>query len=204
MLNALSLELAEMAARHIAEEGLTYAQAKRKAAKQAGIAEHNAQMPDNSTIEQALRDYLAEHYADSHPDLLHGLRQTAVKWMQWLENLAGSGVQARCLVTGAVVNGTATEWSAVHLQVFTEDSKFLEMALLNRGLNVDASEQAIAGQMRPVIVVQDQGLPIVMTLMPAVDYRPAKTIGAAIGAAGVQQYANRVQLQALCDGSVQS
>ena len=189
----LSAELADMAARHIAEEGLSYAQAKRKAAKQAGVGEHSASMPDNVVIEAALRSYLSEHYGDSQPALLAQLRQTALKWMVLIEGLSAEEVHARCLATGAIVNGTATQWSAVHLQICTDDSKFLEMALLNRGFDIDATEQSIAGQMRPVMVVHDDGLPIVLTILPASDYRPKLA-----SSHSVQQVANIAKLQALC------
>ena len=192
---SLSAELAELAARHIVEEGLSYAQAKRKAAKQAGIAEHNAAMPANSLVEQAVRDYLAEHAADTQPAVLADLRRLALNWMHRLEGLQGEGVTAHCLAHGAVVNATATDWSGVHIHVFTEDSKYLELALLNRGFTLDASEQVLGGQARCVLVVHEGEIPVVLTLMPASDYRVPKLRAGET----VWQSADIAGLQALLD-----
>ncbi|MFX7866364.1 hypothetical protein ABTK37_20420, partial [Acinetobacter baumannii] len=43
-------------------------------------------------------------------------------------------------LTGAVWRGTATRLSNVHLQLYCDDSKAAEIALLNRGLSFDVAE----------------------------------------------------------------
>ena len=43
-------------------------------------------------------------------------------------------------LTGAVLNGTAGEHSDIHLQLFTESPKDVEIDLLNRNINFDVSE----------------------------------------------------------------
>lgn len=170
----LKQELAQLAARHIAEEGLTYGQAKRKAAKQVGVSESSAAMPDNAVIEAALRDYQSEFQSHSQPQELRRLRVLALQWMQSLEMLAELDTPCLVLAVGAVVNGTAGEHSALHLQVFTDEEKFLEMGLLNAGIDTTPSEQKVEGKMRPVLVVDDAGTPVVLTLFPRAAYSPPK------------------------------
>lgn len=175
-MNELKLELAQLAARHIAEEGLSYGQAKRKAAKQSGIAESSAAMPDNPTIEAALREYQAQFQADTQPQELRRLRKLALQWMSELARLQGLEVACQTLAVGAVVNGTANEHSAVHLQIFTDEDKYLEMGLLNAGIQTTPSEQKIEGKFRPILVADDGGTPVVLTLFPLASYAPPKIV----------------------------
>jgi hypothetical protein len=196
-MNELQLELAQLAARHIAEEGLNYGQAKRKAAKQSGIAESSAVMPDNPTIEAALREYQAQFQADTQPQELQRLRKLALQWMTELANLQGLNAPCQVLAVGAVVNGTANEHSAVHLQVFTDEDKYLEMGLLNAGIQTTPSEQKVDGKMRPILVANDAGTPVVLTLFPLVSYAPPK-----IGSIGeYAQLANAAQLTQIMECS---
>jgi hypothetical protein len=62
---------------------------------------------------------------DTQPQELAVLRGIAAGWMQEL-------AEFRPLLTGAVWRGTATRLSSVHLQLFCDDSKAAEIALLNR------------------------------------------------------------------------
>jgi hypothetical protein len=165
----LTFELAQLSARHIAEEGLTYGQAKRKAAKQCGVGEHNAAMPSNEAIEQALREYLNEFQADTQPAELRHLRELAITWIEnlcALDDTNGLNEPCKALVVGAVVNGTANEHSAVHIQVFTDEFKALEMALLDAGIELEFTEKKLDGKIYPVLVAQDEGIPIALTVMP--------------------------------------
>lgn len=192
----LSFELAQLAARHIAEEGLTYGQAKRKAAKQCGVGQHNAAMPSNEAIEQALREYLSEFQADTQPQELRRLRELAITW---LDNLCALDAQdgfnepCKALAIGAVVNGTANEHSAVHIQVFTDEFKALEMALLDAGMDLEFTDKKIDGSVYPVLVAQDQGVPIVLTVLPRGRYSAPKTVTSP----AVTQTASAAQLQTL-------
>jgi hypothetical protein len=173
----LTFELAQLSARHIAEEGLTYGQAKRKAAKQCGVGEHNAAMPSNEVVEQALREYLSEFQADTQPTELRHLRELAITWIENLCDLNSSnGLNEPCkaLAVGAVVNGTANEHSAVHIQVFTDEFKALEMALLDAGIELEFTEKKLDGTIYPVLVAQDQGIPIALTIMPRQRYAAPK------------------------------
>jgi hypothetical protein len=178
----LTLELAQLAARHIAEEGLSYGEAKRKAAKQVGVAEHGAAMPANEDIEQALRDYQAEFMGDTQPAELRHLRQLALKWMQFILTLQGLNAPCQALAIGAVVNGTAGEHSPVHLHVFTDEDKYFDIALLNAGIECEQTTKKVDGGHCPVWVAQDQGVPIVLTVLPAQRYKSPPDLPSSAGA----------------------
>jgi hypothetical protein len=186
----LSEELAQLAARHIAEEGLSYFEAKRKAAKQVGGAEHNSAMPTNLVIEQALRDYQAEFMADTQPAELFCLRTLALKWLNQLKALSYLNEPCLALAVGAVVNGTAGEHSPVQLHVYTDEFKAFEIALLNAGVTLEFSEKKLDGTYHPVLVAQDQGVPIVMTVLPRLRY----TVPATAKVNEHPQQANAAQL----------
>ncbi|MCK6431336.1 MAG: UDP-N-acetylmuramate--alanine ligase, partial [Burkholderiaceae bacterium] len=124
-----AVEIAAAAARLIAEEGCDYALAKRKAVR-AVLGEGEgarAQLPDNALIEAELRRYLQTFAADSQPAQLTALRSLALDWMSRLAEFNPH-------LVGAVLNGTATEHSDVHLHLFTDSVKDVEIALLNAGI----------------------------------------------------------------------
>jgi hypothetical protein len=123
-------EIAATAARLVVEEGLEYGPAKRRAAKQLGLGPR-AGLPDNDLIEDEVRDYLAIFCADTQPAELAALRQLAATWMQRLEIF-------RPHLCGAVWHGTATRLSDVYLQLFCDDPKSAEIALIDQAVNYEA------------------------------------------------------------------
>lgn len=123
-------EIAATAARLVVEEGLEYGPAKRRAAKQLGLGPR-AGLPDNDLIEDEVRDYLAIFCADTQPAELAALRQLAATWMQRLEVF-------RPHLCGAVWHGTATRLSDVYLQLFCDDPKSAEIALIDQAVNYEA------------------------------------------------------------------
>lgn len=134
----LQIQIAAAAARLIAEEGCDYASAKRKAARDVLGDGGRHTLPDNDVVEQELRRYLETFEAERHPARLSALRALA---LQWMEQLA----QFEPHLVGAVLNGTATEYSDVQLHLFMDSVKDVEMFLLNAGLDFDAD----AGEDRP-------------------------------------------------------
>lgn len=119
--------LAYLAARLIAEDGVQdYGAAKRKAARQAGIAD-TQNLPTNAEIEAALRSYQALYQSAEQPAILHDLREVALRAMELLSDF-------RPYLTGSVLTGTATAHSDVNLQLFVDSSKDVELFLLNRGI----------------------------------------------------------------------
>lgn len=132
-----AIEIAAAAARLIAEEGCDYALAKRKAVR-AVLGEGEgarAQLPDNALIETELRRYLQTFAADSQPAQLTALRRLALSWMSRLAEFNPH-------LVGAVLNGTATEHSDVHLHLFTDSAKDVEIALLNAGIEFEVEAGA--------------------------------------------------------------
>ncbi|CAG9244819.1 UDP-N-acetylmuramate--alanine ligase [Paraburkholderia unamae] len=128
-------EIAIAAARMIAEDGLDYATAKRKAARQV-VGETRIEgtwLPDNDQIEEEIREYQALFQSDSQPAVLRRLREIALEWMQRLEAF-------NPFLTGAVLNGTAGEHSDIHLQIFCDNSKDVAIWLLNANVQYDVSE----------------------------------------------------------------
>lgn len=129
--SALTAEIAATAARLVVEEGMEYGPAKRRAAKV--VARHSirpADLPDNDEVEDEVRSYLALFCADTQPAELAALREVAATWMARLAAF-------RPHLTGAVWRGTATRLSSVHLQLYCDDSKAAELALIDLGVNYD-------------------------------------------------------------------
>ncbi len=130
----LRTELAVTAARLIAEEGCEYAQAKRRAVQEIfGDAARHLTLPDNSEVEHELRRYLKLFGGDAHRALLIALRGVAADTMQTLHEFDPH-------LIGAVLNGTATEHSDIHLQLFVDSAKDVELRLLDLGIEFDVDD----------------------------------------------------------------
>jgi hypothetical protein len=124
------LEVAQAAARLVVEEGLEYGAAKRRAAKQLGLASRGA-LPDNDAVEDAVREYIDIFCADTQPTELAALRKLALTWMERL-------AEFRPYLGGAVWHGTATRLSDIYLQLFCDDPKSTESALIDKGVDYEA------------------------------------------------------------------
>ena len=129
-METLTHELAAHAARLVVEEGLDYGGAKRRAQKLLGLPARTA-LPDNDLVESEVRAYLSLFHADTQPAELAALRRLALRWMQRL-------AEFRPHVTGAVWNGTATLRSDVYLQLFCDDPKSAEIALIDHQVSYQA------------------------------------------------------------------
>ena len=121
-----SAEIAATAARLVVEEGLEYGPAKRRALQQLELGPR-ARLPDNALVEDAVREYLALFCADTQPTELLALRRLALTWMERLEAF-------RPYLAGAVWHGTATRLSDIYVQLFCDDSKSAEIALIDHGV----------------------------------------------------------------------
>ena len=127
--------IAAAAARLIAQDGADYNTAKRKAARQVlGTSQLTAnQLPDNVLIENEVRLYNALFLADTQPARLLNLRRVALQVMQALQ-------QFHPFLTGAVLNGTAGPHAEIHLQLFADSAKEVQMFLLDKNIMLDISE----------------------------------------------------------------
>ena len=122
-------EIAAVAARMVVDEGLEYGPAKRRAVKQLGLPQRTA-LPDNDLVEDAVREHIALFCADTQPAELRALRRLALHWMERLERF-------RPHLGGAVWHGTATRLSDIYLQLFCEDEKSAEIALIDLRVNYE-------------------------------------------------------------------
>jgi hypothetical protein len=129
----LRAEIAAMAARLIAEEGCEYGQAKRRAVQELLGDARSAPVPDNAEVERAVRRHLRLFEADTHPKLLAGLRRVASALMERLAIFDPH-------LTGAVLNGTATGHSDIHLLLYVDSAKDVEVFLLDAGVEFDVDE----------------------------------------------------------------
>lgn len=134
-MDTLQSEIAAAAARLVVEEGLEYGPAKRRAIKQMGLPARTA-LPDNDSLEDAVREYIDIFCADSQPTELAALRRLALTWMERL-------TEFRPYLSGAVWHGTATRLSDIYLQLFCDDPKSAEITLIDHG--VDYTPQTVTG-----------------------------------------------------------
>ncbi len=125
-------EIAATAARLVVEEGLEYGPAKRRAAKAMGLPGRTP-LPDNDTLEDEVRDYIALFCADTQPLELRALREHAHLWMTRLASF-------RPHLGGAVWRGTATRLNDIFLQLFCDDCKSAEIALIDQRVKYQAQQ----------------------------------------------------------------
>ena len=129
-------EIAAVAARLVVDEGMEYAAAKRKAARDFGA---RAELPSNEQLEDAVREHIDIFCADTQPAELHALREVALLWMQRLADY-------RPHLSGAAWRGTATRLSSVHLDLYCDDPKAAEITLINAGVNYDVGSLNRSGR----------------------------------------------------------
>jgi hypothetical protein len=136
-------EIAASAARLVVDEGMEYAAAKRKAARDVG---GRPELPSNEQVEDAVREHIDIFCADTQPAELHALREVAALWMQRL-------AEFRPHLSGAVWRGTATRLSSVHLDLYCDDTKAAEIMLINAGVNYDSGSLDRPGHREPLHVL---------------------------------------------------
>lgn len=128
-------EIAAAAARLVVEEGMEYGPAKRRALRDMGLSARTA-LPHNDDVEAEVREYIALFCADTQPRELLALRHLALEWM---ERMAAF----RPHVGGSVWHGTATRLSDVYIQLFCDDCKSAEIALIDH--HVDYEPRMVTG-----------------------------------------------------------
>ena len=133
----LQQQIAAAAARLIAEEGASYETAKRNAVRMIlGNARVNSEiLPNNEAVENELRRYNRLFLSKKQPARLQHLRLAAVQLLKKFQPFCP-------YITGAVLNGTAGEHSGIHIQLFTDNAKDVELFLLNEGIPFEVGELA--------------------------------------------------------------
>ena len=87
-------------------------------------------------LEDEVMDYLRLFCADTQPQELRALRELALIWMERLEVF-------RPPLSGSVWRGSATRLSDIYIQLFCDDPKSAELALVDQGVRYEV--QAIKG-----------------------------------------------------------
>ncbi|MFO7859353.1 MAG: hypothetical protein R6V11_10625 [Ectothiorhodospiraceae bacterium] len=124
------------AARIMVEEGVNdYLQAKRKAAERLG-APGTQNMPRNREIQEAVVEHQRLFQGDSQAARVRHLRETALDAMRFFARF-------RPRLVGAVLDGTAGDWSEVQLHVFADTPEELDVFLMDHGLPFDATERRL-------------------------------------------------------------
>ena len=176
--HGLRQELAAAAAALIAEEGLDYASAKRKAYDRAtgghGSRLAKQDLPSNEEVEDALREYQQIFQADHQPQRLASLRQKTLALMQLLSDF-------RPMTSGAIVNGTASDHTDIHIQCYADNAKALGFFLLDQSIDSEATEmegdsRSGRGRQQSVeaLVIQWQGELAIIAVYPETDQRMAQ------------------------------
>jgi hypothetical protein len=134
-LQQLRARIAATAARMIAQDGADYATAKAKAARQVlGVDRPSPNyLPDNIQVEDEVRRYQSLFQGPSQAARLQHLRSAALEVMEQL-------AEFRPYLTGRVLSGSAGEHDDIHLQLFADSAKEVEIYLLNRNVDIDISE----------------------------------------------------------------
>lgn len=128
-------EIATAAAVLVVEQGLEYGPARHRALKVLGLPSRTT-LPNLDAVDRAVREHLALFGAESQPAELAEMRSVA---LQWMERLA----EFRPHLTGTVLAGTATRQSDICIQLYCDDPKSAEIALINWGIAYDT--QTIRG-----------------------------------------------------------
>lgn len=116
--------IADLAARLIAEHGIAdWSLAKRKAVRQLLLPERTA-LPADEEIEAALAAHHALFGGDEHAATLRSQREEALRWLREL-----APFEPR--LVGGVAAGWATEHSDIRIELIADDSKAVELALIN-------------------------------------------------------------------------
>ncbi|MCS6946864.1 MAG: hypothetical protein NZM12_04545 [Steroidobacteraceae bacterium] len=128
--------IAQEAARVMAEHGIRdFLVAKRKAAERFGVADAGM-LPKNTEIEAALAEYQRLFAADAHAQSLRAQRRAAVTAMQYLAEFEPR-------LVGAVLSGTATQYSDVQLHVFADRAENVALKLMDNGVPFETGERRI-------------------------------------------------------------
>ncbi len=120
----LRREIASLAARMMAEDGIAdFGFAKRKAARRLGIGETDA-LPNNAEIEAELRTWQALYQDEEQRRRILEMRHCAVEVMRRLEAF-------RPYLTGGALDGTAGRYAEVEIELYPDSAKEVEIFFLN-------------------------------------------------------------------------
>lgn len=163
----IRLELAHLAARLVAVDGINdYLAAKRKAAARLGV-NNRQQLPSNQEIEQALTDYQRLFQGATQPQLLQQLREHALEAMSMLRAF-------RPRLAGAVAEGTAGRHSEISLHLYADAIEEVAMQLIDHAIPYESCERRIRVNAAtvnnyPAYRFLASGYPVVLIIFPLKD-----------------------------------
>lgn len=127
-------QLAQEAARIIAEEGIKdFYVAKQKAAERLH-APHTHNLPRNDEIKWALDQYQRLFKSDSQPSHLQQLRQSSLEAMQFFKHFEPR-------LVGPVLDGSANEFSDINLQLFADTPEELSIFLMEHHIPFELKQK---------------------------------------------------------------
>ena len=156
--------LAQAAAQYMAETGSQDFQlAKRKAADQLGVHE-TRNLPSNIEIETALQTYQRLFRAESQPQHLHRLRETALDAMRFIQ-------QFEPRLVGPVLSGTADEHSSVTIHVFSDTPEDVAFYLMDKQIPYQTIEKRLkvkaeTWQVYPAYHFIAKDVPVTLVVFP--------------------------------------
>jgi hypothetical protein len=129
-------QIAQLAARLIAEDGIDdWGLAKKKAARTLGLTEAHC-LPTNAELEAALLEYQRIFDEDGQREELHWLRSQALDLMDLFERFHPH-------LVGPVLSGAIGKYPTIHLHLFTDDEKAIEWFLLKEAIPYDPSQRRV-------------------------------------------------------------
>jgi len=160
--------IAVHAARLMAQDGIEdYALAKRKAAKLLGILDAR-RLPNNDEIDAALREYRDIYQGETHNLRIRQLRGQAARAMREFADFDPH-------LTGSVLSGVAGPYAVIHLLLFADNPKAVELLLIDRGMAYKTGQSRLyAGQelrVPPVFSLEGEDAAIEITVLETRDLR---------------------------------
>jgi hypothetical protein len=159
------------AARLMSEHGIRDFQlAKRKAAERLN-ANDKTHFPNNAEIEDALREHQRLFLADEHPQIVRRLREEARDAMKFFAEFEPR-------LVGAVLEGTADNYSAICLHLFCDAPEQVMILLDENGIDYTEQDRRLRfahdkTTEYPVLIVPRDDLRIDLTLLPHDSIRQA-------------------------------
>lgn len=160
--------IAVHAARLMAQDGIEdHGLAKRKAAKLLGVPDAR-RLPNNDEIDAALREYRGIYRDKSQDMRLRGLREQALRAMREFADFDPH-------LTGSVLSGSAGPYAVIHLQLYADNPKAVELHLIDRGIAYKTGERRLyAGseaRVLPVFAIEGDDAGIELTVLDSRDLR---------------------------------
>ncbi len=161
---ALRSELVHAAARLIAEDGMDYGLAKKKALRQLGLPE-SFPLPSNAEVESAVRDYQSIYQGDEQAERIRALRCAAAELMRLLAPFSP-------WLTGSVLDGTAGRHARIDILLFPDSAKEVEIFLLDQGMAFHHGNPK-SDRVEAVLVIDEEQLPANLIILAPRDERIA-------------------------------